>query len=133
MRRLGQVPIQTAGFPSRQAAVRAYDARWPGAPAEEVAWMLGCSVRDIWYARGLDRHRGPVKVRAPGTRKNSKEATAALRARRREAGVCIDCADLDELPEPDKDRCEGCLQYIRDRVATYRANKQTSAQEGRAS
>lgn len=118
----GQFPIPTFGYPSRQAAVRAYDVKWPGAPAVEVAWMLGCAARDVWLARGQDRCRGGLKPRQRSTR-TSAQATRERRERYRLEGLCTDCGDPDERPLPGKVRCEGCLEHMRNRSKAYRVER----------
>lgn len=112
--------MPTAGHPSRVAAIRAYDARWPGAPADEVAWMLGCAVRDVQMMRAQDRARGPLKAK-PLRKKTPAEVTRSRRERLRAQGLCVD--NCGEIAAPGRDRCEGCLTYLRDRVATHRAQK----------
>jgi hypothetical protein len=50
---LHDTPIFIVPCPScpERGRVYAYDTRWPGAPAEEVAWMLGCSIAEVLAAR----------------------------------------------------------------------------------
>lgn len=120
---LGQHPIPTAGHVSRAAAVRAYDARWPGAPAEEVAWMLGCTVRDVWNARGLDRHRGPVRARV-GRQKTPAERAQDTRARRRADGTCEECGEAP--PKKGRKRCADCLRFNAERLATWRTERRAA-------
>ena len=121
---LGQHPIPTRGHPSFAAALRAYDARWPGAPAQEVAWMLGVSVREVWVQRCQDEGRGPARPRVD--RKTPAEVMRDVRARRRARGKCEECGE--KKPAKKKLRgegparcCRGCLKFERERVAAHRA------------
>lgn len=102
--------------------MRAYDSKWPGASADEVAWVLGCAVRDVWLARGQDRCRGGLKPRERSNRP-SAQATRERREQYRQEGLCVDCGDSNERPLPGKQRCEGCLAYMRDRSKAYRAER----------
>ena len=120
---LGQHPIPTRGHPSFAAALRAYDARWPGAPAQEVAWMLGVSVREVWVQRCQDEGRGPARPRVD--RKTPAEVMRDVRARRRARGKCEECGEKKPAKkklrgEGPAKRCRECLNFERERVGRSR-------------
>lgn len=58
----------------------------------------------------------------------SREAVAALRRRRIEAGVCISCALAKEPERQHRRECEICAQKSRDRITTRNLERRAAGQ-----